>query len=92
MAIDRTVQKSGVQHMSIITHGPAYEPDRSDRGGIYDLPLIGRPLSDVRDFYDSMEPKPEDSLGVGLGKNVVRYGTVVAAGVGAVGVAAIVCL
>lgn len=65
---------------------------RSQRGGLYDLPVVGRRLSKVRDFYDEMAPSPEDSFEVTLGKNTVRYGTVAATGVAATAVAAIVCL
>ena len=64
----------------------------SERGGIYSVPVVGSHLSDVRDFYDELKPTPDDSVGVTLGKNAIRYGTVAATGVAATAAAAIVCL
>lgn len=64
----------------------------SGRGGIYSLPVVGPQLSKGRDFYDEMRPTPDDSCGVTLGKNAIRYGTVAATGVAATAAAAIVCL
>ncbi len=65
---------------------------RETRSGIYGLPIIGGGLSAAHDFYQELAPTSEDSFGVTVGKNVLRYGTVAAVGVGAVGVAAVVCL
>ena len=62
------------------------------RGGIYELPGIGGKARAVRSFYNDMEPTDDDSVGVTLGKNTIRYGTVAAAGAVGVGAAAIVCL
>jgi hypothetical protein len=60
--------------------------------GIYGLPVVGRPACKVREFYDGMEPQPEDSAGVTFGKNAIRYGTVAAAGVAGTAAAAVMCL
>lgn len=65
---------------------------REARTGIYSLPIVGRHLDAVHDFYQDMEPTPEDSFGATVGKNALRYGTVVAVGVGATAIAAVVCL
>ena len=62
------------------------------QGGIYDLPICGRPARGVRGFYDDMRPMPEDSVGVTVGKQILRYGTVIAAGTAGVAVGAIVAL
>ena len=72
--------------------GEPTAPQMQARGGIYELPGIGGRARAVRSFYDDMEPTDDDSVGVTLGKNTVRYGTVAAAGVISVGAAAIVCL
>lgn len=64
----------------------------SHEGGLYDLPVVGAPLQRVREFYDDMAPDEDDSVGVRAGKQVIRYGTVAAAGVGAAGVAAVLVL
>jgi len=61
-------------------------------GGIYDLRIVGGPARSVRRFYDEMAPTEEDSAGVAFGKNVVRYGSVVAAGVGGAAVVAVLAL
>lgn len=72
---------------------PAPEPTPGDRtDGIYGLPVVGTHAQRVREFYDGMEPQPEDSLGVTVGKNVIRYGTVAAAGIGGAAAAAVICL
>lgn len=62
------------------------------RGGIYDLPVVGGPARDVRVFFDDMRPLPDDSVGVTVGKEILRYGTVIAAGVAGVAVGAIIAL
>jgi hypothetical protein len=69
-----------------------YSPPAADSCPIYQLPLVGGPLRNVRDFYNEMRPTEDDAFEIALGKNVVRYGTVAVAGVGAAAVAAIVCL
>jgi hypothetical protein len=61
-------------------------------GGIYDLPVIGSPARGVRNFYDDMRPLPDDSTGVVVGKELLRYGAVVAAGTVGVAVGMIVAL
>jgi len=48
-------------------------------GGLYGLPVVGRPARTVRDFYDGMKPAETDSFGVRAGKKLVRGGTVVVA-------------
>lgn len=63
-----------------------------ERGGVYNVPVVGSRLSDVRDFYDELKPTPDDSVGVTFGKNAIRFGTVAATGVAATAAAAIVCL
>lgn len=79
----------------------AYEPPESDpaqiaacrpSGGIYDLPIVGRPAQNVREFYDDLRPQPDDSTGVVVGKQILRYGTVVAAGAAGVAAGAIIAL
>lgn len=65
---------------------------RGARGGLYDLPLVGRPARATRSFYDDMAPRDDDSAGVRAGKQVLRYGTVAAAAVAGGAVAAIVVL
>lgn len=64
----------------------------NERGGIYNMPAVGSRLADVRAFYDGLKPLPDDSVGVVLGKNAIRYGTVAATGVAATAAAAILCL
>ena len=62
------------------------------RGGIYGLPIVGRPARATREFFDDMAPQPGDSKGVTAGKQVLRYGTVVGAGVAGTAVAAVIVL
>jgi len=80
--------------MTVSTHEESFPPvtpaERTD--GIYGLPVVGAPARQVRAFYDDMEPQPEDSIGVTVGKNVIRYGTVAAAGVAGAAAAAVICL
>jgi hypothetical protein len=72
---------------------PAGAPERTrPTGGIYDLPLVGGPARNVREFYDELAPTPTDSTGVIVGKQLLRYGTVVAAGTAGVAVGAIIAL
>lgn len=61
-------------------------------GGIYDMPLIGGAARSVREFYDDLEPAPNDSTGVVVGKQLLRYGTVAAAGTAGVALGAIIAL
>jgi hypothetical protein len=61
-------------------------------GGIYDLPIIGGPARGARGFYDDMRPEPDDSIGVRVGKEIIRHGTVIAAGAAGVAVGAIIAL
>jgi hypothetical protein len=63
-----------------------------DRAGIYGLPLIGDYARSARKFFDELAPQPDDEPGVVAGKQVLRYGTVAAAGVGAAALAAVVVL
>ena len=48
-------------------------------GGVYDLPVVGRGFRETREFFDEMRPTPDDSAGVVLGKQVVRYSAVAGA-------------
>ncbi|MCW2525819.1 MAG: hypothetical protein JWM76_679 [Pseudonocardiales bacterium] len=61
-------------------------------GGIYGLPVIGAATRRVRGFYDGIAPTDEDTAGVTVGKQILRYGTVVAAGTAGVALGAIVAL
>lgn len=63
-----------------------------ERGGIYDLPVVGRPARRVRNFYDGMQPCAEDSPGVVVGKQVLRYSTVAFATVAGASIAAVAVL
>jgi hypothetical protein len=71
---------------------PARITARNDESSIYRAPVVGHYLRDARDFCDELRPTPDDPPQVVVGKNVIRYGTVAAVGVGAAAVAAIVCL
>jgi hypothetical protein len=71
------------------------EPARHPSGiesVIYQAPVVGRRLQGMREFYDDLRLSEDDPAGVAFGKNVLRYGTVVATGAAAAGIAAIVCL
>ena len=86
-----TVRREGIT-VAREQRPPTADLEMSRTGGIYALPVIGAPLTEVRRFYDELEPTAEDSPGVAAGKNALRYGTVVATGVAATAAAAIVCL
>ena len=60
--------------------------------GVYGLPGVGEPAARAREFFDGMRPTDDDTPGVRAGKNLARYGTVVAAGMGAVAVTAVIAL
>jgi hypothetical protein len=64
--------------------------DRS--GGFYALPVIGPRARKIRQFYDGMAPTEDDSLGVKIGKNTLRYGAVAGSGVAGAAVAAVLVL
>ena len=64
--------------------------DRS--GGIYALPVIGPRAMKTRQFFDDMAPTQDDSLGVKIGKNTLRYGAVAGSGVAGFAVAAVLVL
>ena len=61
-------------------------------GGIYDLPVVGNGARRTRQFFDGMAPTEDDSAGVAAGKNALRYGTVVGAGITGSAVAAVLVL
>ena len=55
--------------------------------GVYSLPVVGRPLRQVRDICDGLRPAESDSIGVRTGKQVARCGLVaLATGVTAIAV------
>jgi hypothetical protein len=61
-------------------------------GGIYALPVIGPGARKTRQFFDDMAPTEDDSLGVRIGKNTLRYGAVAGSGVAGAAVAAVLVL
>jgi hypothetical protein len=66
-----------------------------ESGAVKWLRILGQLLSAVREHYDGYRPVAGDPAGVALGKNVVRYGSVVTVGsLGVVvgGMAAVHCL
>jgi hypothetical protein len=40
--------------------------------GIYDMPMVGKPLRQAREFADSLRPADEDTWGVRAGKSLTR--------------------
>lgn len=81
-------KKSEMNENDFITNGVVRRPS----GGLYDLPVVGRPARATRVFFDDMAPDEDDSRGVTVGKNVIRYGAVVGAGVAGAAVAAVIVL
>ena len=74
-------------------NGEAVLEGRVDRsGGIYALPVIGPRARKTRQFFDDMAPTQDDSLGVKIGKNTLRYGAVAGSGVAGAAVAAVLAL
>jgi hypothetical protein len=74
-------------------NGEAVLEGRVDRsGGIYALPVIGPRARKTRQFFDDMTPTQDDSLGVKIGKNTLRYGAVAGSGVAGAAVAAVLVL
>lgn len=83
MAIDRNYGERGVP-----VRGKSTDPS----GGIYSLPDIGNAFSAARRFYDEMAPQEVDSTGVRVGKEVLRWGSVVGGAVVGAAVVAVVAL
>jgi hypothetical protein len=74
-------------------NGEAVLEGRVDRsGGIYALPVIGPRARKIRQFSDDMAPTEDDSLGVKIGKNTLRYGAVAGTGIAGAAVAAVLVL
>jgi hypothetical protein len=40
--------------------------------GIYDMPVVGKPLRQARELADFLRPTDEDTWGVRAGKNLTR--------------------
>jgi hypothetical protein len=83
MTIDRNYDEGGVP-----VRGESSEPS----GGIYSLPALGKAFAVARRFFDQMAPQDADPTGVRVGKEALRWGSVVGGAVVGGAVMAIVAL
>ncbi|QXG77487.1 hypothetical protein KUM42_08280 [Modestobacter sp. L9-4] len=80
----------------MIIYEAQHESEPAPKGGvaagqryttrIYDMPVVGKPLRQVRELADSLRPTDEDTWGVRAGKNLAR-GSIVAGTTGVVMIA-----